>query len=374
MKIRPAVVAVHACLLAAFLSPAALAAEPGFYGGFNVGGVFSQVDKTRISNALLTPGFTYTGRSYDNDDIGFKIFGGYQFTPYFSVEAGYFDIGTYNKFNTSVLPAGVLKGDMAFRGINVDAVVTFPITDKVSVFGRAGVHRTELDSDFKGTGYAAGPYTTVNGKRRDTNEKFGVGMAYELNDAVSLRLEAERYNVDDTIGRDGNINMYSLGVVYRLGTSKPAPVAVAPTPAPAPRAAAPAPAPTPAPQPVVTTLSADSFFAFDKDQLLPAGMRELDTLATSLRGTEYDVINVTGHTDRLGAAGYNLDLSRRRAESVKAYLITKGIMANKITARGINGSQPVTTASMCPGTVATPQLIACLQPDRRVDVEVTARR
>jgi OOP family OmpA-OmpF porin len=168
--------------------------------------------------------------------------------------------------------------------------------------------------------------------------------------------------------------------VYRLGATKPSPTrvaAAAPTPAPAPVTAPtppPAPAPAATPAPVVTTLSADSFFAFDKAELLPAGKNELDTLAASLRGTQYEVITVTGHTDRLGRADYNLALSTRRAEAVKAYLVQAGIPASKITARGVNGSNPVTTAAACPGTVATPALIACLQPDRRVEVEVTTRR
>lgn len=372
MKTTRSIGTAHICLLACFLSPVALAAEPGIYAGFNLGRATSQIDKTRITDELFAPGFTYTSRLADTKDFGFKIFGGYQFTPYFALEAGYFDLGSYN-LDTGILPPGVLLSDMAFRGINFDAVVTVPVTDKMSVFARAGMNQVELDSDYYGSGSAAGGvYPT--GKRRDTHEKFGVGMAYAINDAVSVRVEAERYQFEDVIRRNGNINLYSVGLVYSFAKAKPAPVAVvAPRPTPAP-VVAPTPAPTPAPVPVVTTLSADSFFAFDKSDLLPAGQRELDTLAASLRGTDYDVINVVGHTDRLGRAAYNLALSTRRAESVKAYLITRGIPAAKITARGVNGSNPVTNATTCPGTVATPALIACLQPDRRVDVEVTARR
>ena len=373
MKTTRSIGTAHICLLACLLSPVALAAEPGIYAGINLGRASSKIDKTRITDELFKPGFTYTSRRSDTKDFGFKLYGGYQFTPYFALEAGYFDLGSYN-LDTAVLPSGLLLSDMAVRGINFDAVVTLPITDKMSVFGRAGMNKIDLDSDFYGTGYAAGTnYPT--GSRRDTHEKFGVGMAYAINDAVSVRVEAERYNLEDVIRRDGNVNLYSVGLVYSFAKPKPMPVVVAPTPAPAPvRAPAPAPTPAPAPAPVVTTLSADSFFAFDSDVLLPAGQRELDTLATSLSGTQYDVITVTGHTDRLGRQAYNLALSTRRAEAVKAYLITRGIQAAKITARGINGSNPVTTMAACPGTVATPALIACLQPDRRVEVEVTARR
>jgi OmpA-OmpF porin, OOP family len=66
------------------------------------------------------------------------------------------------------------------------------------------------------------------------------------------------------------------------------------------------------------------------------------------------------------------NLSTRRAESVKAYLIETGIPADKVIARGVDGEDPVTKPDGCPGRERTPRLIACLQPDRRVDVEVTA--
>jgi OOP family OmpA-OmpF porin len=368
MKTTRSIGTAHICLLACLLSPVALAAEPGIYAGFNLGRASSKIDKTRITDELFAPGFTYTSRRSDTKDVGFKLYGGYQFTPYFSLEAGYFDLGSYN-LDTAILPAGMLLSDMGIRGINFDAVFTLPVSDKMSVFARAGMNKIQLDSDFYGSGSAAnGNYPS--GNRRDTHEKFGVGMAYEINDAVSVRVEAERYNLEDVIRRDGNVNLYSVGLVYSFAKAKPAPVAVvAPSPAPVV-----APTPTPPPAPVVTTLSADSFFDFDKDVLLPAGQRELDALAASLRGTQYDTIAVTGHTDRLGRAAYNLALSTRRAEAVKAYLVRAGIPANKISARGVNGANPVTTAASCPGTVATPALIACLQPDRRVEVAVTATR
>lgn len=371
MKTIRSIGTAHVCLLACFLSPVTLAAEPGIYAGVNIGRAASKIDKTRITDELFKPGFKYTSRRSDTKDVGFKIFGGYQFTPYFSLEAGYFDLGSYN-LDTGILPPGVLLSDMGIRGINFDAVFSLPLTDKFDVFARAGMHKVEVNSDFYGSGSAA-TGTYPSGKRRDTHDKFGVGMAYAVSDKVSVRVEAERYNLDDVIGRNGNVNLYSLGLVYSFAKATPAPVVVAPRPTPAP-VVAPTPAPTPAPAPVVTTLSADSFFAFDSDVLLASGQRELDTLATSLSGTQYDVITVTGHTDRLGRAAYNLALSTRRAESVKAYLTTRGIPAAKITARGVNGANPVTTAAACPGTVATPALIACLQPDRRVEVAVTARR
>jgi len=149
----------------------------------------------------------------------------------------------------------------------------------------------------------------------------------------------------------------------------PAPVMVVPA-APAPVY----PAPTPR-VPTKVTLSADSLFDFDKSTVKPSGRAELDQLATGLKGLEYDVINVTGHTDRLGPQAYNLKLSTRRAEAVSAYLVASaGIPAQKISTRGVNGAEPVTRPGECKGAKPTPALIACLQPDRRVEIEVTGQR
>ena len=123
------------------------------------------------------------------------------------------------------------------------------------------------------------------------------------------------------------------------------------------------------------TFSADSLFDFDKSVVLPAGKQELDKFASDLRNVSFDVIAVTGHTDRIGAHAYNLRLSARRAEAVSAYLVQSGgIAAGKISARGGDGANPVTKPSECPGKKATKALIACLQPDRRVEIEVNGTR
>lgn len=157
------------------------------------------------------------------------------------------------------------------------------------------------------------------------------------------------------------------------------PVAAAPAPAatPAPRSAAaataePAPMPVPAatkPLPQKMSFSADALFAFDKSDLKPEGRVMLDDLVRQLQGTAYDVILVTGHADRLGSAGYNQKLSERRANAVKAYLASKDIQASRINAKGMGETQPMTTADQCRGAKSA-KVIACLQPDRRVDVEM----
>jgi OOP family OmpA-OmpF porin len=107
----------------------------------------------------------------------------------------------------------------------------------------------------------------------------------------------------------------------------------------------------------------------------PLGQQELDKLAADLKGADFDVITVTGHTDRIGSHAYNLKLSTRRAETIQSYLVGHaGIAESKIVAKGVNGSDPVTKPGECQGKKATKALIACLQPDRRVDVEVAGTR
>lgn len=202
---------------------------------------------------------------------------------------------------------------------------------------------------------------------------------------MSLRTEIERYRVDDAVGNKGDVDLISLGLVYRFSGKTPEPVAhqAAPEPvvvaqAPAPAVVVPAlapPPPQPVPVPQKVSFSADSLFDFDKSVVRPAGRLELDKLITNLRGGDYAVITVTGHTDRIGSHAYNQTLSTRRAEAVSAYLVTSaGIPAGKVSAKGVNGSEPVTKPGDCVGTKSTPTLITCLQPDRRVDIDVIGKR
>jgi OOP family OmpA-OmpF porin len=127
--------------------------------------------------------------------------------------------------------------------------------------------------------------------------------------------------------------------------------------------------------PTKVSLSADSLFAFDKSTVSPDGKQQLDAFAAKLKGLDYEFVTVTGHTDRLGEHVYNVKLSERRALVVGAYLTdVAGIPADKVLARGQNGSDPVTQPGDCVGTKVTNVLIACLQPDRRVDLDVTGTR
>ena len=153
-------------------------------------------------------------------------------------------------------------------------------------------------------------------------------------------------------------------------TNKPVAV-VTPAPAAAPAVMAAAPATASTSQKV--SFSGDALFAFDKSVLKPEGKTMLDGLVTQLNGATYDTIVVTGHTDRFGSEKYNQKLSERRAASVKDYLVSKNVQANRIDAVGKGETQPMTRPGECRG-VKSAKVVACLQPDRRVDVEMKGSR
>lgn len=134
--------------------------------------------------------------------------------------------------------------------------------------------------------------------------------------------------------------------------------------------AAPEPAviPPPAPLPKKISFSGSALFAFDKSALKPEGMALLDNLVQQLNNTAYETIEVTGHTDRIGSDVYNQKLSERRAQSVKDYLVSKNIPAERITAKGMGERSPSETGA-CKGMKVS-RTIACLQLDRRVDIEM----
>jgi OOP family OmpA-OmpF porin len=141
--------------------------------------------------------------------------------------------------------------------------------------------------------------------------------------------------------------------------------AEAPAPAAAPAAAKPAPAPAPAPvASSKVTYAADAFFDFDKAVLKPEGKAKLDDLVSKVKDINLEVIIAVGHTDSIGTDAYNQKLSVRRAEAVKAYLVSKGIEKNRVYTEGKGEKQPVADNKTKEGRAK----------NRRVEIEVVGTR
>jgi OOP family OmpA-OmpF porin len=206
---------------------------------------------------------------------------------------------------------------------------------------------------------------------------FGTARA-ETNPASTGYLTDQR----DAVAKSG------YGLCWHSGFG-PAPVSTAecdPNFVPAPSAAVVEPTPQPvaatvaepiavaveAPEAAVLVrmaLDADTLFDFDKSELRPAGRLALDDFVTKIKGIDPELIMAVGFTDRLGSEAYNQRLSEQRVLAVKTYLVSKGIEPNRVHTEGRGKAEPITKTGECAG-VESAQVIACLQPDRRVEIEV----
>jgi OOP family OmpA-OmpF porin len=138
----------------------------------------------------------------------------------------------------------------------------------------------------------------------------------------------------------------------------------APPPPPPPMMTPPPPPPKPTPTGMKVTFAADAFFDFDKSVLKPEAKSKLDDLVSKLAPINLEVIIAVGHTDAIGSDAYNDKLSVRRAESVKAYLVSKGIEPNRVYTEGKGKKQPVADNKTAEGRAK----------NRRVEIEVVGTK
>jgi OOP family OmpA-OmpF porin len=345
----------------------AAAQDSGWYIGANAGESRAKIDEGRIMGGLQEGGFATTSLSKDESHFGFKAFGGYQFNRFVALEGGYFDLGNFN-FDAVTDPPGTLTGEIKIRGVDLDLVGFIPFTDRFAAFGRIGAIGAEARDTFAATGTVA--VLEPRRREREANYKFGVGLQLKLTDAFVIRAEAERYRIGDAVGNNGDIDLFSLGVLYRFGWA--APQAARPE-TPPPTAAMPEPVPPPPPAPPRDSDNDGVTDDLDKCPGTPPGTA-VDAAGCPLKGSitlegvtfEYKSaqlsadsrtilggigdnlkkyprlrIELQGHTDSAGGDAYNLALSQRRAESVRDYLIERGVVADRLTARGYGEAQPI---------------------------------
>ena len=301
----------------------------------------------------------YYGNNYVNNDgpthesqLGAGAFGGYQANQYLGFELGYDWLGRMpNKGNN-------VNGAFKAQGVQLAAKLSYPIADDLDVYTRLGGMVWRADSTQN---------NTLTGERRSDHDTgvsplAAVGVEYAVTKNWATRLDYQWVNnIGDaqTVGARPDNAMLSLGLSYRFGQDEAAP------------AVAPAPAPAPVVETKRFTLKSDVLFTFNKSSLKPEGQQALDQLYTQLSSLDPKdgSVVVMGYTDRIGSDQYNQKLSEQRAQSVVDYLVSKGIPSNKISARGMGETSPV-TGNTCDSVKGRNALIDCLAPDRRVEIEV----
>lgn len=285
------------------------------------------------------------------------------------------------------------RGDYKQTLFGVDALYMFS-RDKFRPFLLAGFGAARNDVDYTVGG--------VNVGESDTSwmANVGAGFQYFFNETIGMQADLRHVwsraedksrtlfgnDRDETVGN----TLFNIGVIFNFGAPKPTVVATAPEPvsslddvAPYDDEALPElmdPSMQPEPEPIgpdapafaKMTLAAEVLFGFDKDGLKDEGKKILDVEVVEKMKAhpEVELVLITGHTDRIGDDKYNQKLSERRAAQVKKYIASQGVAESRLHAVGKGETQPVAD---CKG-VRGKKLIECLQPNRRVVVEIEAQR
>ncbi|MCS3605235.1 porin OmpA [Erwinia rhapontici] len=301
----------------------------------------------------------YYGNGYQDNDgpshesqLGAGAFVGYQANPYLGFELGYDWLGRMPNKGDQV------NGAFKAQGVQLAAKLSYPVADDLDVYTRLGGMVWRADSTQQVVGG-----DRISDHDTGVSPLAAVGVEYAVTKNWATRLDYQWVNnIGDagTVGARPDNSMLSVGVSYRFGQDD----AVAPV-------VAPAPAPAPVVETKRFTLKSDVLFNFNKATLKPEGQQALDQLYTQLSNLDPKdgSVVVLGYTDRIGSEQYNQKLSEKRAQSVVDYLVSKGIPANKISARGEGKSNPV-TGSTCDSVKGRNAQIDCLAPDRRVEIEV----
>ncbi len=279
------------------------------------------------------------------NSVTYGVFGGYQITDNFAVELGYDDFG-----RAKLREEGKTIAKHTNHGAHLSLKASYPVLQDLDVYARVGA--ALVRSDYKG--YEG---LDLREHKLQTSAVFAGGLEYAILPSLALRVEYQWLNnvgrINDSDGHRldyrPDIGSVSAGLSYRFGQGVAEPE-------------------------VITkkfAFSSDVLFDFNKSNLKAGGSQALDGMQSEVAqsGLSNPNYNVAGYTDRIGSDAYNQKLSEKRAETVANYLVAKGVAQTNVTAVGYGKANPV-TGSNCDTVNGRKALIACLAPDRRVEVAV----
>jgi OOP family OmpA-OmpF porin len=216
LKTHRVLSALAVTVLAALANRCAEADDYSWYAGVNVGETRSTIDGSRTLNGDSQGAYFPSGIVRHDRDNGYKVFFGYKFDRYLAVESGYFDLGKFG-FTMDNAPSGTVNGNTQVRGLDLDVIGTLPFTKRLSGFARAGYSYAQTNASLMTTASVSGPDSS---RQRSMNYKFGLGFQYVFTKTLGLRLEAERYRINDGVGGRADVDLISLGLVLQFGESK----------------------------------------------------------------------------------------------------------------------------------------------------------
>ena len=359
---KTAIALVVAGLAAASVAQAA-PQENTFYAGVKAGQA-SFHDGIKANTDASNPRSLDFGTGYNRNSFTYGVFGGYQILNRdnlgLAVELGYDDFGRV-KFKD----AGKVAAKHTNHGTHLSLKGSYEVLNGLDVYGKAGVALVRSDYKFYNTENGARDHKAGRHSLR-TSGLFAVGAEYAVLPELAVRLEYQwltrvgKYRTQTTNNSSVDYNPWigsiNAGVSYRFGQG-----AVA--------------APAMAPEVVSKTfnLNSDVTFAFGKANLKPQAQATLDGIYGEIAQVHSAKVAVAGYTDRIGSDAGNLKLSQRRADTVANYLVQKGVATNAISATGYGKANPVTGAT-CDQVKGRKALIACLAPDRRVEIAVNGTK
>ena len=316
--------------------------------------------------------YTFDTKQLDDSSVGVKLFGGYRFNKWLGLEGAYYNFGDFSTDLDPPNPGG--DATASIDGFSGSAVIYAPLDSQdLEAYGKLGYYFFDQQVVVDGA---------VAGSNKPEGITLGAGARFFVSDQFAVRAEGDWFNI-----KDGDLWAINLGFEYLFGRpAKAVPVAIA-----APVAVV---APPPPPPPVPVDSDGDGVVdASDQCPGTPAGAKVnaqgceeelvlrgvtfpnnsaeitpedrllLDSVADILAKRPGFNVEVRGHTDSTGKDAYNLDLSQRRAEAVRDYLVVKGIPAEKLTAVGKGEAEPIAPNDTADGRAL----------NRRVTLEFTQR-